>query len=233
MARTGLPAGMAEPLLPRLPRDPETMLVCEIYRTLEGEGSDIGLPMTFVRVTGCPLRCTWCDQPEAFFEGSEMSLGRIVDKVRELGARRVCVTGGEPLAHRQCKTLLERLLAAGFRVVLETSGAFSVTEMPDHEALCLSVDVKCPGSGMEDRNLWANLRVLRAKDQVKFVIVDRIDYDYAKRVLDERRPACPVVMQPEGGRELKALAEWVLEDRLEVRVLPQLHKVIWGDEKGR
>jgi 7-carboxy-7-deazaguanine synthase len=219
--------------MPKLPHDPEEMLVCEIYTSLEGEGGDIGLPMTFVRVTGCPLRCSWCDQPEAFWEGATLRLDAIVARVRELGARRVCVTGGEPLAHRQCPTLVERLLAAGHRIVLETSGAFSVAGMPDHESLCLSVDVKCPGSGMEDRNLWTNLPFLRAKDQVKFVIVDRSDYEYAKRVLAEHRPACPVVMQPEGGRDLKPLAGWVLEDRLDVRVLPQLHKLIWGDERGR
>jgi len=161
-----------------------------------------------------------------------MRLDAILARVRELGSRRVCVTGGEPLAHRQCRALVERLLAAGHRVVLETSGAFSVTELPDHEDLCLSVDVKCPGSGMQDRNLWSNLEVLRAKDQMKFVIVNRADYEYAKKVLAERRPACPVILQPEGGRDLQALAAWVLEDRLDVRVLPQLHKMIWGDRKG-
>jgi len=225
--------GVAEPLMPKLPRDPEEMLVCEIYASLEGEGGDIGLPMTFVRVTGCPLRCSWCDQPEAFWEGSTMRIEAILARVRELRSRRVCVTGGEPLAHRQCRALVERLLAAGFRVVLETSGAFSVAEMPDHEALCLSVDVKCPGSGMADRNLWSNLAVLRAKDQVKFVIVDRADYEYAKKILADRRPVCPVILQPEGGRNLRELAEWALADRLDVRVLPQLHKVIWGDAPGR
>jgi len=219
--------------MPKVPRGPEEMLVCEIYRSLEGEGVDIGLPMTFVRVTGCPLRCRWCDQPEAFFEGAVMSLDAILDRVRALGTRRVCVTGGEPLAHKQCSALVQRLLDAGHRVVLETSGAFSVAEFPKSPDLCLSVDVKCPGSGMEDRNLWSNLRVLTAKDQVKFVVVDRADYEYAKRVVEEHRPACPVVLQPEGGRNLKALAEWVLADGLEARVLPQLHKVIWGDARGK
>ena len=226
-------SGMAEPLMPKLPGDPERMLVAEIYKSLEGEGMDIGLPMTFVRITGCPLRCTWCDQPEAFFEGEEMTLDAILDRVRELGAPRVCVTGGEPLAHKQCHTLLQRLLDAGHRIVLETSGAFPIDPLPQSEDLCISLDIKCPASGMEDRNRWENLPHLRSGDQAKFVIVDRGDYEYARGVLSKHDLACPVVMQPEGGREMKPLAEWVLEDGLEVRVLPQLHKIIWGDAPGR
>jgi 7-carboxy-7-deazaguanine synthase len=224
---------MTSGLMPQLPRAAGSLLVNEIYRSLEGEGLDIGLPMTFVRLTGCPLRCVWCDQPEAFFEGSEMTLDEVLGRVAQLGVRRVCVTGGEPLAHRQCPALLERLLAEGYKVVLETSGAFPIAGLPDHADLCRSVDVKCPGSGMSDRNLWANLGLLGAKDQVKFVIVDRGDYEYAKEVLGRHAPRCPVVLQPEGGRELGTLAEWVLADCLDVRVLPQLHKVIWGEAKGR
>jgi len=218
--------------MPHLPREADRLLINEIYRSLEGEGLDLGLPMTFVRLTGCPLRCVWCDQPEAFFEGKEMGLDDVLARVAELGTNRVCVTGGEPLAHRQCPALLDRLLAAGHRVVLETSGAFPIEGLPPSPDLCISLDVKCPGSGMEDRNRWENLPHLAAKDQVKFVVVDRADYEYARDVLRQRRLPCPIILQPEGGRDLKPLATWVLEDRLDVRVLPQLHKWIWGDARG-
>lgn len=219
-------------VMPKLPKNPNQMLICEIYQSIQGEGLQMGLPTVFVRVTGCPLRCKWCDEPKALTEGSVMTLDEIKGKVSIYPTKNVCLTGGEPLAHRQASRLMRMLADEGFSVVVETSGALPIDELPRIPGITISMDVKCPSSGMQDRMSFGNLRQLRIWDQLKFVIADRTDYDYAKRIMREHGIPATVIMQPEGGREMLPLVDWVLQDGLNVRVLPQLHKMIWGDKKS-
>jgi len=212
----------------------ERLKVTEIFHSLQGEAQYAGMPTVFVRLTGCPLRCQYCDTAYAFHGGEWWTIPDIVARVAEFGAHDVCVTGGEPLAQRQCLTLLRELSDRGFRVSLETSGALSVAEVDARVARV--VDVKTPGSGEEARNLYPQLQELRDPDQVKFVICSRADYEWSRAKLAELGLAgrCGVLFSPSHGQvEPRALAEWVLADRLPVRFQLQLHKILWGDERGR
>lgn len=207
------------------------MRVTEIFHSIQGESTFAGQPCVFVRLTGCPLRCTWCDTEYAFYGGSDVSLEAIVDRVRSYGCPLVEVTGGEPLAQSECLTLLARLCDDGFTVLLETSGAFETASVDPRVRIIL--DVKCPGSGMSDRMHWPNVERLRAHDEAKFVITDRADYEWAKETVErfqlDRR--CPVLFSPVFGTlDPRHLAEWVLADRLPVRFQLQLHKLIWSPE---
>jgi 7-carboxy-7-deazaguanine synthase len=208
--------------------------VSEIFHSLQGESSRAGLPTVFVRLTGCPLRCTWCDTEYAFGGGETMTLGDVLTEVAQYGARYVCVTGGEPLAQKACLPLLAALCDAGYSVSLETSGALDISGVDRRVSRIM--DLKAPGSGEADKNLWDNLARLDARDEIKIVLVDEADYEWAKSVLAARRldEICPVLLSPVAGRlDPKRLAEWVLRDRLPVRVQLQLHKIIWGSERGR
>jgi 7-carboxy-7-deazaguanine synthase len=207
--------------------------IYSIFRSLQGEGTTIGTPTTFVRSSGCPLRCTYCDTPQAFDDGNEMSVEEIVEEVKRHGTKNVCVTGGEPMVQKDCVGLLIRLLDSGHRVVLETCGAMPLEELPCTDNMTISMDIKCPSSGESDKMLPENLDLLGPTDQLKFVIADEVDYDFARRTLSGRSLSCEVIFTPVGGKDLRWLAEKVLEDRLDVRVLPQLHKFIWGDEDDR
>ena len=188
----------------------------------------------FIRLTGCPLRCTYCDSEYAFFGGEWMHFEDILERTRGFGARHVCVTGGEPLAQKRCLELLTRLCDEGFDVSLETSGAIDVS--PVDERVSRVMDLKTPASGEATRNRWENLAVLTPHDQLKFVICDRGDYEWARSQLRERSldQRCDVLFSPSWGQiEVRELAEWVLEDRLPVRVQLQLHKLLWGDVPGK
>ena len=202
--------------------------ITEIFASLQGESSWAGLPCVFVRLTGCPLRCAWCDTRYAYTGGEEWTVGEIVRKVQTFGLPLVEVTGGEPLAQDACIPLLGELLKAGFRVLLETSGSVDIGPVP--EDVIRIVDVKCPGSGEENRNFWENLKKLRSRDEVKFVIRDAVDYDYARDVigrfgLDGRNG---ILLSPVRGELVPAqLSEWMLRDHLNARLNLQLHKIIW------
>lgn len=207
------------------------MRVTEIFHSIQGESTYAGLPCVFVRLTGCPLRCTWCDTDYAFFGGSEHSLDAILGKIRSFGCPLVEITGGEPLSQAETTTLLHRLCQEGFTVLLETSGAVD-TAMVD-PSVRIILDVKCPGSGMTDKMHWPNVVRLRPQDEAKFVIQDRIDYDWAKSVLARFRviERCPVLFSPVFGTLApRDLAEWVLADRLPVRLQLQIHKHIWAPD---
>ena len=208
--------------------------ITEIFHSLQGEADSVGIPTVFVRLTGCPLRCQYCDTAYAFHGGEWWDLSAIVDRVRELGARYVCVTGGEPLAQKDCLGLLAALCDAGFRVSIETSGAMSLEGVDPR--VVLVVDVKTPGSGEEKRNRYQELERLGEKDQVKFVICDRGDYEWSREKvralgLDSR---CAVLFSP-SHEQLPArdLADWILEDHLPVRFQIQLHKYLWGNTPGK
>jgi len=209
------------------------MKIYSIFKSLQGEGLTIGAPTTFIRTSGCPLRCTYCDTPQAFDKGEQMSIDAIMTKVEQLKCNHVCLTGGEPLAQRDALKLVERVLDEGYHLVLETNGAMPLDELPCVENLTISMDIKCPSSGEADKMLFQNIDLLGPTDQLKFIISDERDYEYAKEVLVKHAPKSEIVFTPVGGKALKELAENVLKEGLNVRVLPQLHKFIWGDEDNR
>lgn len=213
---------------------PASLRITEIFRSLQGEGNAVGFPTVFVRLTGCPLRCQYCDTAYAFTGGQRMDLDTILARVAQLGARHVCVTGGEPLAQRECLVLLRRLCDAGHEVSLETSGAMSLEGVD--ERVVKVVDVKTPASGEEARNRYDELARLGPGDQVKFVVCDRTDYEWSRdrRAQLELAAGVTVLFSPSHEQlAARTLADWVLEDRLEVRLQVQLHKVLWGNEPGR
>ncbi|HEY0975654.1 MAG TPA: 7-carboxy-7-deazaguanine synthase QueE [Solimonas sp.] len=208
--------------------------ITEIFLSLQGESSSVGWPTVFVRLTGCPLRCHYCDTAYAFHGGQWMELDQILAEVARHGARHVCVTGGEPLAQKPCLPLLTRLCDAGYQVSLETSGAIDVSGVDARVRRI--IDIKTPASGEVSRNRWQNLEQLRAADEIKFVICDRDDYDWAKDLLNQKalQTQCTVLLSPSQGQlEAAALADWILADRLPVRFQLQLHKVLWGNQPGR
>lgn len=207
------------------------MRITEIFHSIQGESTFAGRPCVFVRLTGCPLRCTWCDTDYAFYGGAEQSIDQVMETVRTFGCPLVEITGGEPLAQSDCFALLARLCDEGFTVLLETSGAIDTTAVDARVHVIL--DVKCPGSGMTDRMHWPNIPRLRTHDEAKFVIQDRPDYEWAKETVTrygiDRR--CTVLFSPVFGTlDPRQLAEWVLADRLPVRYQIQMHKYIWAPD---
>jgi len=208
--------------------------VTEVFLSLQGETVRTGLPTVFVRLTGCPLRCRWCDSAYAFSGGEWRAIPALVAQVQGHGVQQVCVTGGEPLDQPGCLELLGQLCDAGLSVSLETSGAIDASGVDARVARVF--DLKAPGSGECERNLWENFAALRGHDAVKFVIADRVDYEWARAVIRERRlaEACEVLLSPvHAGLPPAELAAWLLADRLPVRMQLQLHKQIWGDVPGR
>ncbi|MGN6184238.1 MAG: 7-carboxy-7-deazaguanine synthase QueE [Thermoanaerobaculia bacterium] len=207
--------------------------ITEIFFSIQGESSHAGRPCTFVRLTGCNLRCVWCDSEYTFSGGERMSLEDIVARVEGYGCKLVEITGGEPLAQNEVFALIKRLCDDGYEVLIETSGSIDTTPVDPRAKLIL--DIKCPGSGEVEKNRWENLERLRVHDEIKFVIADREDYEWAKRVIEERElQRFTVLLSPVWGQlELKPLAEWMLADRVPARLQTQLHKHIWGaDVKG-
>jgi len=211
-----------------------TLRVHEIFHSLQGESSRVGLPTVFVRLTGCPMRCVYCDTAYAFTGGENMELDEIMAQVSKHSTRYVTVTGGEPLAQKECLVLLKKLCDAGYEVSLETGGAIDTSGVDNRVAVIL--DVKTPGSGEVEKNLWDNLQHLKPKDEVKFVLCNRSDYDWAKQVLAERAidNKCSVLFSPVYNQvNPTELAEWILHDRLPVRMQVQLHKLLWGEVAGK
>jgi len=216
------------------PNSTPRLKITEIFHSLQGEAQFAGMPTVFVRLTGCPLRCHYCDTAYAFHGGDWWTLPEILDRVAQFDTRDVCVTGGEPLAQRHCVGLLHELCERGFRVSLETSGAISIAGIDPRVSRV--VDVKTPGSGEAERNLYPQLQTLNAIDQIKFVITSRADYEWSRALLAEQAlgQRCGVLFSPSYGQlEARELAEWILADRLPVRFQVQLHKILWGEERGR
>ena len=213
----------------------EFLRVTEIFHSIQGESTWAGYPCTFIRLTGCPLRCVWCDTEYSFHGGEKVTLDDLMAKVREIGTNVVEITGGEPLIHRNAFVLAQRLVNEGFTVLIETSGAVDVA--PLDARVHKIMDLKCPGSGEVERNLWSNLDHLTARDEIKFVIASRADYEWARDVvrtrgLDERKKNLSlreILFSPVWDAvDFKELADWILEDHLPVRYQIQLHKIIWG-----
>jgi len=213
---------------------PERLRLTEIFLSLQGESNSVGWPTVFVRLTGCPLRCQYCDTTYSFFGGDWWEIDAIVAEVARLGVRHVCVTGGEPLAQKRCTLLLQRLCDAGYTVSLETSGALDIGGVDARVSRV--VDIKTPGSAEVHRNRWENIPLLTPHDEVKFVICSREDYEWSRAVVAEHAltSRCDVLFSPSFGQVApRDLAQWIVDDRLPVRFQLQLHKIVWGDEPGR
>ena len=211
-----------------------TLRITEIFHSIQGESTRVGLPSVFVRLTGCPLRCSWCDTEYAFTGGEVMDVGDILQKVASHACPTVCVTGGEPLAQKACLDLLTALCDHGYSVSLETSGALDVSAVDARVAKIM--DLKAPGSGETEKNLWSNLEFLTPCDELKLVLASADDYAWAVDLLKQRRldQYCGVLFSPvQGQLNPGQLAEWILRDRLPVRFQLQLHKVLWGNTVGR
>jgi len=207
--------------------------IFEIFHSLQGESSRVGLPTAFVRLTGCPMRCVYCDTAYAFSGGSNMEIDNILAKIAEFGTKYVTVTGGEPLAQKSCHSLLKDLCDAGYSVSLETGGAMEISAVDTRVSVIL--DIKTPGSGELKNNVWTNLDCLKKTDEVKFVLCGRKDYEWAKETLSTHKIAekCPVLFSPVFSQMNPAdLASWVLADKLPVRMQVQLHKILWGVKPG-
>ncbi|MGH8482064.1 MAG: 7-carboxy-7-deazaguanine synthase QueE [Nevskiaceae bacterium] len=214
--------------------EPARLKITEVFRSLQGETSLAGWPTVFIRLTGCPLRCQYCDTAYAFHGGQWRTIDALLAETAAHGVRHACVTGGEPLAQKPCLELLRRLCDAGHAVSLETSGAMDIAAVDPRVARI--VDLKTPGSGEAARNRWENLPLLTSTDQVKFVLCDRADYDWACGILREHRLAerCTVLFSPSFEQlPARVLADWIVADALPVRFQLQLHKVLWGNERGR
>lgn len=208
--------------------------ITEIFHSLQGETSRVGLPTVFVRLTGCPMRCTYCDTTYAFTGGQNMEIAQILEEVKRHGAHYVTVTGGEPLAQKNCLELLKALCDSGYDVSLETGGALDISQVDERVVKVL--DIKTPGSGEAEKNLWANLAHLNPHDEIKIVLCDEADYTWARQILAEHAldKQCTVLFAPVQGKlSPTALADWILRDHLPVRMQIQLHKLLWGDERGR
>lgn len=217
---------------------PTFLRVTEIFHSIQGESTWAGVPCTFVRLTGCPLRCTWCDTEYAFHGGERMTFADILETVGQFPAKVVEVTGGEPLVHQGAFHLIDRLVGNDYTVLVETSGAYDISRVnPEAHVI---MDLKCPGSGEEARNLWSNLDHLSARDEVKFVVADHADYEWASAVIRKHdlhgrvragSLRALLVSPVWDGIDLEALAEWILADGLPVRLQVQLHKLVWGADR--
>jgi len=211
----------------------ERLRITEIFHSLQGESLPVGCPTVFIRLTGCPLRCVYCDTEYAFHGGRQTAIADILEQIADYDCQFVCVTGGEPLAQRNCLVLLRVLCDLDYKVSLETSGALDVS--PVDQRVSIVMDLKAPASGESEKNRWANLTDLKPTDQLKFVVTNREDYDWAKAVIVERGlvDRLPVLFSPAWGQGIdRQLAEWILADRLAVRFQIQLHKVLWGETPG-
>jgi 7-carboxy-7-deazaguanine synthase len=209
------------------------MRIIEVFHSIQGEGPLTGVRTTFIRTARCNLRCTWCDTTYSFGPGHERSIPSLLSEVTRNRTRNVCLTGGEPLLQSDSVELVRRLSHRGVTTVIETGGSLDVSPYLGLPGVILSVDVKCPSSRMEGKNRWANLPLLRAGDVIKFVVGDRPDYLYAKRVVRRYAGPATLLFQPVWGTDPGRLADWVLADRLDVRMMLQEHKVLWGDVPGR
>ena len=206
------------------------MKICELFRSIQGEGVSIGSVTFFIRSVGCNLSCEWCDTRYSREGGSEMPVAEIMDLVKD--ERNVCVTGGEPLLQDDIYELLDALLEAGKNIILETNGSADISDVPRNKDLMISMDIKCPSSGMSDKMIGSNIKHLKRTDQLKFVIADGSDLEYAVGIVKTSKIKCAVIFTPVGGMDIEPLAEEVIERNLDVRVLPQLHKIIWGNKRA-
>jgi 7-carboxy-7-deazaguanine synthase len=208
------------------------MKVNELFYSIQGEGIFTGLPTIFLRTTGCNLRCSYCDTTYAYENGTEMTVKEILQAIQKYPCTNLCITGGEPLLQSDLQKLLDRLLQKKFMILLETNGSIDIKKYTGKSSLIISLDMKCPSSGMQTAMILKNISSLSKKDQLKFIIRDKKDYTYAKNILRKHLPSCVVFFQPVWGTDPQKLIGWILNDGLPVRLGLQLHKIIWGAKKG-
>ena len=209
------------------------MKINEIFYSIQGEGRWTGFPNTFIRVTGCNLRCNFCDTKYAYFDGKEMSIKEIVEDISKYPCKKVCITGGEPLLQKQITELIDSLIKEKYYTCVETNGSISLKDIVNKKKLMISMDIKCPSSNMHEKMNFDNISLLEEKDQLKFVIDNREDYKYAKKIIEDYKPICPIYFQPVWGTNPKIIVDWIEKDGLDVKLSLQLHKIIWGDKRGK
>ncbi len=208
------------------------MKINEIFYSIQGEGRNAGLPTIFVRATGCNLRCSYCDTKYAYYDGEDMELHEIMERIKKWKCKRVCLTGGEPLLQEDMPEFVDMLLNNEYEINIETNGSMDISEMAKRDAV-ISMDMKCPSSGMHNEMKEGNIQILRKRDELKFIIGGREDYEYAKNLIKKHKPACEVVMQPVWEKmDARELAGWILEDGIDARLSIQIHKILWGNRKG-
>jgi 7-carboxy-7-deazaguanine synthase len=208
------------------------MKINEIFYSIQGEGKETGHPNIFIRTTGCNLRCLYCDTKYAYEDGKEMSINEIIKQISQYPCKHVCITGGEPLLQEDILDLINSLSKSKYNTCIETNGSIDIRNISKCRSLLISLDIKCPSSEMYKKNYLQNISLLKKDDQLKFIIKDRKDYEYAKKILKECAPSCTVFFQPVWGTNPRDLAEWIIQDNLDVKLGLQLHKIIWGDRRG-
>jgi len=204
------------------------MKINEIFYSIQGEGNWTGFPNIFIRTTGCNLRCSFCDTKYAYNKGKEMTLEKIIEKISIYPCKYICITGGEPLLQKDIVDLIDKLLKKGYKTSIETNGSLSIKKISNKKSLMISLDIKCPSSKMHKKNFLKNVNFLKKKDQLKFIIKNKTDYEYAKKFLKDYKPVCTVFFQPVWGKNPKNLAKWIINDGLSVKIGLQIHKIIWG-----
>jgi 7-carboxy-7-deazaguanine synthase len=207
------------------------MKINEIFYSIQGEGKWIGLPNIFIRTTGCNLRCAYCDTKYAYESGKEMKINEILNEISKYDCKYVCLTGGEPLFQENIIELIKNLIKNDYFVIIETNGSISIKDLIKFKKLIISLDIKCPSSKMDKRIDFKNIGLLRKNDQIKFIVKDKKDYNYAKKIINENKPICDIFIQPVWGESPKKIANWIVKDRLNVRYSLQLHKLIWGQKR--
>jgi 7-carboxy-7-deazaguanine synthase len=208
------------------------MKINEIFYSLQGEGKWAGLPNIFIRTSGCNLRCSYCDTKYAYENGKEISINDILSKIAKYNCKFVCLTGGEPLLHTNIIEFIETLLEKNYNIIVETNGSISIDNLIKYNSLIISLDIKCPSSNMAKKIKLENINFLKKEDQIKFVIKNKEDYIYAKNIIRKYKPICDIFFQPIWGENPKKIADWIIKDRLNVKLSLQIHKILWGVEKG-
>jgi 7-carboxy-7-deazaguanine synthase len=208
------------------------MKINEIFYSIQGEGKWTGLPNIFIRATGCNLRCSYCDTKYAREEGSEKNIKEIMKEVKKYKCKNICITGGEPLTQKETIKLIDELIKNKFKISLETNGSIDIKILTNKANLMISLDIKCPSSKMHKKMIFENIKKLKQKDQLKLIIKNKNDYEYAKKIISKYKPACTVFFQPVWGTNPKHLADWIIKDDLDVKLGLQLHKIIWGNKRG-
>ena len=208
------------------------MKINEIFYSIQGEGKWTGLPNVFIRTSGCNLRCTYCDTKYAYENGKEISIQKIVSEIKKYDCKNICITGGEPLLQKDILKLIDQLLSLKYNICIETNGSINIKDLLEKKHILISMDIKCPSSNMDEKMFFKNISMLRTEDQLKFIINDKKDYDYAKKVIVKYKPECFIFLQPVWGTNIKKLAHWIIKDKLNVRLGLQLQKIIWSEKKG-